>query len=405
VKIAIVTPWFSENVSGGAEKFAGGIATCLKNAGLDVEILTTCGRDSFWDWGTDYYPEGVQEISNLTVRRFPLRKRNKKLYEELLGKLLSGQELNYLEEMQLLNETVNSDKMYDFIQHYGSEYLYLFIPYLFGTTYWGSRIRPSQSYIIPCIHDENMAYFHSMGHLFTRVQGLLFNTIEERELANKIHPSLIGDNVISGGGVEVLYEPNEERFRQKYNIKDDYFIYVGRQVTGKNVPQIIDYFTRFISEKPQSTKLVFIGNGEEQVIEAMKKCPNIIHLGEVPDEDKFDALQGAIALIQPSLMESFSIVIMESWLCDTPVIVNEYCHVTKGHCVRSDGGLFYRDYSTFMETIEKYLFDIEFRRDKAVKGKEYVEKYYTWEAVAHRITDFLKKNEYWSEDVIHENIN
>lgn len=79
MKIALVTPWFTDSISGGAERFAGGIANSLREKGCNVEILTTCGKDSFWDWDKDFYEPGIYKINGISVRRFPLRKRNKKI--------------------------------------------------------------------------------------------------------------------------------------------------------------------------------------------------------------------------------------------------------------------------------------------------------------------------------------
>ena len=42
-------------------------------------------------------------------------------------------------------------------------------------------------------------------------------------------------------------------------------------------------------------------------------------------------------------LESFSIVIMESWLCGTPILVNAHCPVTVEHCQNSQGGLFFKE--------------------------------------------------------------
>jgi hypothetical protein len=126
MKIAVVTPWYTDNISGGAERFAGGIASSLQDAGCDVEILTTCGKDSFWDWGNSFYKEEVITINGLKVRRFFLRKRNVKLYDELMGELINNKSLTYVKEMQLLHETVNSDSLYNFIAENSEEYIFFF---------------------------------------------------------------------------------------------------------------------------------------------------------------------------------------------------------------------------------------------------------------------------------------
>lgn len=398
--IAVVTPWYSDNISGGAERFAGGIARSLQSAGCNVEILTTCGRDSFWDWGTDFYKEEVTIINELKVRRFSLRKRNKQLYDDLMGKLIHGESLSYVQEMQLMHETVNSDSMYQFINESGEDYIFLFIPYLSGTTYWGSKLRPENSFIVPCLHDEGMAYLKSVKDMFSRVSGLFLNTIEEQEFSESLYNLQDDASVVSGGGVEVNYIPNPADFKSKYNISGDYVVYVGRQVSGKNVPQLIQLFKQYSEESSNETKLVFVGKGEDQIIETMKATKNIIHIGEVSDEDKYDAIAGAVALIQPSLMESFSIVVMESWLCNTPVIVHEHCAVTKGHCDRSKGGLYYKDYDSFKKAINTLLEDTNRANSMADLGKRYVDEYYTWAKTSETIINYLIKKGFPREDII-----
>ncbi|MEX3620171.1 glycosyltransferase family 4 protein [Paenibacillus glucanolyticus] len=400
MKIGIVTPWFTDSISGGAERFAGGIAQSLTKAGCNVEILTTCGKDSFWPWDDNYYDPGIYAVNNITVRRFELRKRNKRKYEEILGKLISKEKIKYSEQLQLFHETVNSDTLYEFIFANQENYIYFFIPYLFGTSFWGSKLTPERSFLIPCLHDEDMAYLESVGHMFNRVNGILFNTIEEQQLASRLHNINIEDSVVSGGGVEINLEPNNQGFRQKYRIETDYFIYVGRLVSGKNVPQMLELFNRFYENSDQQAKLLVVGKGEKQIIDTIKNSPGLIHMGELNDQDKFDAISGSVALIQPSLMESFSIVIMESWLCGTPVIVHELSAVTKGHCDRSKGGLYYKDYDSFENILHKYLNSREEIKTMGLQGKKYVESEYTWELTATRIINFLIEKGFRKEEIL-----
>lgn len=87
--------------------------------------------------------------------------------------MLNKEEIKYTEEMQLFHETVNSDAMYEFIADNKDGYIFLFIPYIFGTSYWGSKMAPDQSFLIPCLHDEDMAYLESIGQMFNRVRGIL----------------------------------------------------------------------------------------------------------------------------------------------------------------------------------------------------------------------------------------
>ena len=50
--------------------------------------------------------------------------------------------------------------------------------------------------------------------------------------------------------------------------------------------------------------------------------PRIRHLGFLADDDKFDAMAAADALIMPSYFESLSMVALEAWALGKPVLAN-----------------------------------------------------------------------------------
>lgn len=87
---------------------------------------------------------------------------------------------------------------------------------------------------------------------------------------------------------------------------------------------------------------MLIGGGTIAVPNSVKDC--VHDLGYVSQQDKYDALQGALFLCQPSKNESFSLVIMESWLCGRPVLVHSACAVTKDFAQQAEGGLYFNSY-------------------------------------------------------------
>lgn len=390
MKIGIVTPWFTNSISGGAERFAGGLAKGLKNIGCEVEILTSKGKDSFWDWGTDFFKNSEEDFDGIKVRRFSLRNRNKALYEELLGKVIHGNKLNYVEEMQYFHETVNSDELYDFIYSNKADYTYIFLPYLFGTTYFGSKLVPEKSFLLPCVHDEDQVYMKSIQDMFKRVAGMFYNTIEEQTFTNNLVGLNIDTGIVSGGGVEIDVDTDSLECNSQL-IDTDYIVYVGRIVRGKNVPELLEFFESYSSDKNNKMKLVIIGKGEEEIIEKIKANPSIIYMGEVDDIEKYSIIKYSQALIQPSLMESFSIVIMESWLLGRPVIVHAKGLVTKGHCDRSNGGLYYKNEKEFSTILNDILSKQDTYSEMGEDGKKYVLENYTWEKTAKRIVNFMEK--------------
>ena len=114
-------------------------------------------------------------------------------------------------------------------------------------------------------------------------------------------------------------------------------------------------------------------------------------MGFVSIEDKYRAYANAITLIQPSINESFSIVIMESWAVGTPVIVNDKCEVTKNFAIESNGGLYFNNYFEFEEILKFYINNPNIANKMGQNGKEYVFKNFDREIVTKKYIDFFKE--------------
>ena len=83
--------------------------------------------------------------------------------------------------------------------------------------------------------------------------------------------------------------------------------------------------------------------------------PDILALGFVSDQDKYDAIAAAQVVILPSPYESLSMVALEAWQQGKPVLANGVCAVLRGQCKRSNGGLWYDNYAEFQETLSLLL--------------------------------------------------
>ncbi|MDO8692129.1 MAG: glycosyltransferase family 4 protein, partial [Dehalococcoidia bacterium] len=162
-----------------------------------------------------------------------------------------------------------------------------------------------------------------------------------------------------------------------------FILYVGRKDAGKNVGEMVRFFARYHSRRKSDLKLVALGAGSLDVPESLSG--RVLDLGFVPQSDKYDACVAASVLWQPSLNESFSLVLMESWLCGTPVIVNTRCAATLEQCMASNGGLFYGDYSEFEACIDWFLADPDQARRVAQLGKEYVQRNFHWDRITERV--------------------
>jgi glycosyltransferase involved in cell wall biosynthesis len=309
-----------------------------------------------------------------------VRKRDTRKFDEINFKLMHNHKISPVEEQIFMENMINSDDLYSYIQNHGKEYDYFFfIPYMFGTTYYGSQIHPEKSILIPCLHDESYAYMDIFKDMFKNVKAIIYNSDPEKEFANKMY-NIKGHQIVIGVGMDTDISYNPQRFRNKYNLHNNFLLYAGRRDSGKNVSTLIEYFIKYKEASKEDIKLVLIGQGAINIPTKYKE--DIIDLGFIPYEDKFDAYAAATLFCMPSINESFSIVIMESWLCDTPVLVHANCAVTKDHCIKSNGGLYFSNYDEFEECIKYFLMNPEKRDVMARNGKKYVINNYSWEIIA-----------------------
>lgn len=104
-------------------------------------------------------------------------------------------------------------------------------------------------------------------------------------------------------------------------------MYAGRKDKGKNIDTLVQYFKRYKQNEQDNLKLVLIGGGELEIPTEIKN--DVYDLGFVDLQDKYDAYGAAALLCQPSKNESFSFVIMESWLCRRPVLYTKAVRLRK----------------------------------------------------------------------------
>ncbi|WP_337288759.1 glycosyltransferase family 4 protein [Candidatus Methylomirabilis sp.] len=402
MRVAFIIPWYGCDIPGGAEAFCRSAALRLRNAGLDVEILTTCVRDFYADWSSNYYRPGEYKDDGMTVRRFHVRPRDTVLFDSLNSKLLAtaactlvranGNHLSPLqpeEEIAFLREMVNSPALYDFLGEFGSSYdILFFLPYMFGTTYFGSQVCPSRSVLIPCLHNESYAYMRAFGQMFSKVNAIVCLSRAEERLVRQLYGSLPKTFVV-GAGIDNHLSMSAERFRSTFHIDSPFIVYAGRKDEGKNVPMLIDYFHHYVawSGARNHLKLVLVGSGSLPVPRGMET--HIIDLGFVSKEGMLDALAAAQVTCQPSTNESFSLVLMESLLAGTPVLVHAQCPVTVELCQDGNCGLYFAGRDEFVACLDFFFDHPATAARMGQNGRRYVTQEYSWDKVLPRYLDLF----------------
>ena len=386
MKIAFVAPFFGAKASGGAEAECRHTALRIAEmSGVDVDILTTCLKDLPHGLTNNFHSAGVSQDGLLTVRRFEAEAPDMSSFGCLNTFIINGGRPTPQEELQFISRHVNSIGLYRYIADNSDDYdWFCFVPYLFGTTCFGSQIVPHKSVLIPCLHDEGYARMQPVRDLFERVARIAFHTPAEMVLAEKLYGPArsSGQRLLIGEGIETRFESEPDRFREKFGIKEPFIFYAGRKDETKNVPELIKYYSNYKRNNSSDLKLILVGPREAVIPSDMKN--DIIDLGFVSDQDKKDAYSAAMVLCQPSLNESFSIVMMESWVCGRPCLVHSGCGVTREHIERSGGGLYFESYSEFASAVDYFAENPEMCKRMGQAGKEFVNENFEWSVVIDR---------------------
>ena len=394
-KIGFVIPWYGENIPGGAEMELREVAGHLSEAGADVEILSTCIKDAASDWSVNFHREGTEKTpKGVTVRRFKVKKRDTAAFDAVNAKLMKGLAVSSGEEDIFLSEMVRAPGLYDYMKEHSDEYsLFVFIPYLLGTTYNGAKLFPEKSVLIPCFHDEAYAYISRYKELFPKTAGMIFNARPEAELAERLYSfSESGTKtIVMGIGMDMDIVPDAEAFRRKYGIDSPFIIYAGRKDEGKNVHTLVKYYSEYIKRRDTGLKLVLIGGGSIELPSELVKQGRIIDLGFVDLQDKYNGQAAAEFLCQPSRNESFSLVIMESWLCGRPVLVHSGCAVTRNFASESNGGLYFEDYFEFEGCTDWFLSNRDKAKQMGENGRSYVRSNFAWDVIVNKYMSFFRE--------------
>ena len=375
-RIAIVNQRYGNEVNGGSEYYTQKIAEQLVQF-YDVEILTTCALDySTWE---NYYSPGVEEVNGISVRRFEVeRVRIQKHFNEEISVVLghhigSRKRQDYwLDEQgpfcpKLVKYVIDNEDDYD---------VFIFVTYLYYMTVRALPVVAKKSILIPTAHNEPWIYFHIYRDVFQKPAAIIYLTVEEKSFVELLFQNQDIPNTVCALGIDTPPVADVEGFKRKHNL-DDYIIYVGRIDESKGCKTLFRDFLSFKRRTKNTAKLVLMG---KSVID-IPEHEDIVSLGFVTEEEKYNGIAGAKALVLPSHFESLSISVLEALSLSVPVLVNGDCSVLKGHCLRSNAGLYYTDTLEFVATLEFLLTQETAYKQMQRNAPRYVDEYYRWPKV------------------------
>ncbi len=385
---AFITPRFSvQGTIGGAETLIKQLALHAVQAGQRVSLLTTCAEDHF-TWANTL-PPGRETVDGLEVHRFPVDEdRDLDAFYRAQDAISTGRQVDADTENDWMCNNVNSTALCEHLHTQGATYDRILAgPYLFSLIGRAALVHPAKTWLIPCLHDEPFARLAAIKHLFASVQGVLFNTEPEQQLARQLFDFDPARGAVVGMGLDP-FEADADAFATRHGINYPYLLYSGRREPLKGTPVLLDFLAAFRARTGRDIRLVLTGSG--QFDPPPDLAPYIRDIGFVSEQEKHEAMAGALAFVHPSLNESLGIVLLEAWLARTPALVRAQSAVLRWQCQASGGGLWFRHYPDFEEILSRLMDDPALRTQLATAGRTYVERTYHWPAVMQRLESALQ---------------
>lgn len=385
-KIAIIVQRYGLEINGGAEYHARLIAEKIAPH-FQVEVFTSTALD-YITWGHHYEP-GTEVINDIPVHRFEVEHpRDPERFGDIQKVIFNeehsiGDELQWLEEEgpfmpDLLEELEKKENDFDY---------FIFFSYRYYHSYYGLIKFKEKAILVPTAEHDEVVYLRLFKTIFNLPGAIIYNSHEEREIINKVsgNEAVLGD--IVGVGSEIPEQFFPQKFKEKFDIKGNYFVYIGRLDENKGVPQLLEYYSRVQDETDLDLTLVLMG---KSVID-IPDHPRIRYLGFVTDQEKFDALKDSEFLIIPSQFESLSMVALEAWAVGKPVVANGRTEVLQGQCRRSNAGLWYTGYDEFKEIMLLLASDDSLRAAMGENGVNFFEGNYSWPVIVNKYLNIIHR--------------
>jgi len=391
--IAFVVPRYGPDIVGGAETLCRSLAEDLNAHGAAVDVLTTCATDHF-TW-SDALPEGEEILNGVRVRRFGVGRRDSERFLGLHTAIDRGAELPYGQQTEWMMNSVWSPGLIEASTEYNR---LIALPYLFGTTFWTAAAFPDRTVILPCLHDEPHARQRVVLDALCSARGVMLNAHGEGALLERLLSTHRGGSalrrpaVVVGGGFAYEAIPGPEQtdaFLARHRASRGYLLYAGRRERAKGVEYLYNAYRTYRRSTDNPRPLALMGSWD--LAPPSDIGEHVIDFGFVSAADRRLAYAGAFALVHPSRLESFGLVLFEAWLAGTPAIVNAESDVLRAHCMDGGGGLWFSDAATFAECIVALENDPALHDALATAGRRYTLTRFGWDEVRQRFLQALEE--------------
>jgi glycosyltransferase involved in cell wall biosynthesis len=387
VKVAVVVQRYGADINGGAEQHARYVAEHLGKH-VQVEVLTTCAHRDYISWKNEL-PEGKEVVNGIPVFRFPVAVERDPVVFGKWSTTVFTERHSLRDELAWLDaEGPTSPALINHITAHEADYdFFIFFSFRYHHSFHGCRAVASKAILVPTAERDGALGLGIFPPVFRGIRAFMYNSFEERALIQGVSNNQSVPGVVVGIGSEIPERSNGGRFRQKFNMRDRFAIYVGRIDENKGCVELFEFFEHYSAALVDGMHLVLVGTPHVPI----PAHPRIHHLGFLDDQDKYDAMAAAELLIMPSYLESLSMVALEAWAMGKPVLANAKCDVLQGQCIRSNAGLFYENFHEFAETLRAIDAGPGLQAALGRNGRAFFERNYAWPVIEKKYVDMLEQ--------------
>jgi glycosyltransferase involved in cell wall biosynthesis len=217
-------------------------------------------------------------------------------------------------------------------------------------------------------------------------------------VSHTVKTDIIETYAVDPEKIEVVYHGISNAFRKindkeklaavasKYNLPDQYLLFVGNLEPKKNIVNIIRAFHQLMNEPGFNHKLVIVGRkgwkyeSIFKVVNDLNLQKDIFFTGYVPLEDLPSIYSMATVFVFPSLYEGFGLPVLEAMACGLPVITSNRGALPE---ISGDSAIHVdpTNINDIAEAISGVVSDRILREELAVKGLYRASKY-NWNETA-----------------------
>jgi glycosyltransferase involved in cell wall biosynthesis len=413
VRIAFIVERYGTEILGGPEYACRLTAEQLADR-HDVDVLTTCASDNL-SWKNDY-AEGADRVRGVTVRRFANSQTRDLADFTRYSDWIFQNPHGPADEMEWLKRQGPwSPGLIEYLKrHYKQYEALIFYNYRYAPTVLGLQIDPARSILIPAAHEEPAIHLDIYEDVFRLPRAIGYMSEPERRFVCQTFNRSVAIEETVGCGVDlpphhaypkagpadpiqtaepVQSETDESSsgdsgrfpshvssrgagFKRRHRIHGPFALYGGRIDPGKGCEELIEYFSTYSAAGGEAS-LVLMG----LKLMPLPEEPFLNFAGMLSEQERLQALEAATIAVCPSPYESLSLLALEALAVGTPSLCNARSEVLVDHCLRSNGGLFYRDRDEFVESMKLLVADDRLRAAMGRSGRDYVRRNYRWDVV------------------------